>query len=76
VNVVSIKTMGMWHIMLCSLLGRYQCFGEVCIGGVWCEDGSSKLLQYIGTNLLNYITPYHRTPVMSVHGPLWQCKLL
>jgi hypothetical protein len=37
VNVVSIKTMGMWHIMLCSLLGRYQCSGEICIEGclVW-----------------------------------------
>jgi hypothetical protein len=37
VNVVSIKTMGMWHIMLCSLLGRYQYSGGICLEGclVW-----------------------------------------
>jgi len=30
-------TLWMWHIMLCGLLGRYQCFGGICIEGclVW-----------------------------------------
>lgn len=33
VSVMSMKTMVIWHVMLCSLLGRYHCSGGICIEG-------------------------------------------
>jgi hypothetical protein len=76
VNVVSIKTVGMWHVMLCSFVGRYQYSGGICVESclVWRWKQPAPTERWY--KLLNYITPYHRRPVMSVHGPAWQYKLL
>jgi hypothetical protein len=43
VSVVNIKIMFSWLVMLCDLLGRYQCSGGIYVKEC-CEDGSSRIL--------------------------------
>jgi hypothetical protein len=63
-TVVKMSMLFFWVVMLCGLIGRYQCYGET-VSIFNPEDGDGMFLQNIGIYLQVHATSQPRTATLT-----------